>query len=108
MSRCTRTLLLTATNLLYPKVPKSVTEKLNLKRQKGKWYHDRYCSLPEIELEIEIEKEREIAQVIRVARMQTPFPELEEQMSTLSPLPAAKKTSTQVAKPLSRFKDFVA
>ena len=105
MSRCTRILLLTATNLLYPKVPKSVTEKLNLKRQKGKWYHDRYCSLPEIELEIEIEKEREIAQV---AHMQTPFPEHEEQMSTLSPIPAAKKTSKQVVKPLSRFKDFVA
>ena len=38
MSRRTRTLLLTATNLLYPKVPESVTEKLKLKRQKAKWY----------------------------------------------------------------------
>jgi len=41
MSRRTRTLLLTAANLLYPKVPESVTEKLKLKRQKAKWYHDR-------------------------------------------------------------------
>ena len=38
MSRRTRTLVLTATNLLYHKVPESVTEKLNLKRQKAKWY----------------------------------------------------------------------
>ena len=50
MSRRTRTLLLTATNLLYPKVPESVTEKLKLKRQKAKWYHDRSSrSLPEID-----------------------------------------------------------
>jgi len=41
MSRRTRTLLLTATNLLYPKAPESVTKKLKLKRQKAKWYHDR-------------------------------------------------------------------
>ena len=47
----TRTLLLTATNLLYPKVPESVTEKLKLKRQKAKWYRDRSSRiLPEIEI----------------------------------------------------------
>ena len=40
MSCRTRTLLLTATNLLYPKVPESVTEKLKLKRRKAKRYHD--------------------------------------------------------------------
>ena len=51
MSRRTRTLLLRATNLLYPKVPESVTEKLKLKRQKAKWYHDRSSRrLPEIEI----------------------------------------------------------
>jgi len=61
MSRRTRTLLLRATNLLYPKVPESVTEKLKLKRQKAKWYHDRSSrSLPEIE----------IGQDIRVAPLQ--------------------------------------
>ena len=61
MSRRTRTSLLTATNLLYPKVPESVTEKLKLKRQKAKWYHDRSSrSLPEIG----------IGQDIRVAPLQ--------------------------------------
>ena len=61
MSRRTRTLLLTAINLLYPKVPESVTEMLKLKRQKAKWYDDRSSrSLPEIE----------IGQDIRVAPLQ--------------------------------------
>ena len=61
MSRRTRTLLLTATNLLYPKVPESVTEKLKLKRQKAKWYHDRSSRiLPEIE----------IGQDVRIASLQ--------------------------------------
>ena len=40
MSRRTRTLLPTATNLLYPKVPENVDQMLKLKRQKAKWYHD--------------------------------------------------------------------
>jgi len=51
MSRHTRTLLLTATNLLYSKVPASVNEKLKLKRQKAKWYNDQSSnSLLEIEI----------------------------------------------------------
>ena len=51
MSCRTRTLLPTATNLLYPKVPGNVTEKLKLRRQKAKWYHDRSSrNLPDIEL----------------------------------------------------------
>ena len=41
MSRRTRTLLPTATNLLYPKVPENVDQLLKLKRQKTKFYHDR-------------------------------------------------------------------
>ena len=41
MSRRTKTLLPTATNLLYPRVPENVGEKLKLERQKAKWYHDR-------------------------------------------------------------------
>ena len=51
MSRRTRTLLPTATNLLYPKVPENVDQLLKLKRQKAKFYHDRS---PRILLEIEI------------------------------------------------------
>ena len=51
MSHCTRTLLPTATNLLYPKVPENVDQLLKLKRQKAKFYHDRSsCILPEIEI----------------------------------------------------------
>ena len=51
MSRRTRTLLPTVTNLLYPKVPENVTEKLKLKRQKAKWYHDISSrNLPGIEI----------------------------------------------------------
>ena len=61
MSRHTRTLLPTATNLLHPKVPESVIEKLKLKRQKAKWYHDRSSRiLPEIE----------IGQDVRIAPLQ--------------------------------------
>lgn len=61
MSRRTRTFLLTATNLLHPKVPERVTEKPTLKRQKAKWYHNRsFRSLTETE----------IVQDIRVAPLQ--------------------------------------
>ena len=50
-SRRTRTLLPTATNLLYPKVPVNVNRMLNLEKQKAKWYHDRSSRiLPEIEI----------------------------------------------------------
>ena len=57
MSRHTRTLLPTVTNLhvLYPKVPEKVTEKLKLKRQKAKWHHDRSSrNLPGIEIRQDI------------------------------------------------------
>ena len=61
MCRRTRTRLPTATSLLYPKVPESVTEKLKIKRQKAKWYHDRSTrTLPELE----------IGQEVRVAPLQ--------------------------------------
>ena len=51
MSRRTRTLPPTATNLLYPKVPENVDQLLKLKRQKAKFYHDRSSRiLPEIEI----------------------------------------------------------
>ena len=61
MSRRTRTLLPTATNLLYPKVPENVDHLLRLKRQKAKFYHDRSSRvLPEIE----------IGQDVRVAPLQ--------------------------------------
>ena len=61
MNRRTRTLLPTATNLLYPKVPVDVNEKLKWKRQKAKWYHDRSArALPEIE----------VGQEVRVAPLQ--------------------------------------
>ena len=61
MSRRTKTLLPTATNLLHPRVPENVGEKLKLKRQKAKWYHDRSArSLPEID----------IGQEVRVAPLQ--------------------------------------
>ena len=153
MSRRTRTLLLTATNLLYPKVPESVTENLKLKRQKAKWYHDRSSRiLPEIEIGQDVRiaplqknqtwktgtcieklsdrfyvvKTNSDNQVLRRNReflkpaeqpaattqrqtvvvtesqptkrdVQTPLPE-QKQMSTLSPLPAVKKTRTRVVK----------
>ena len=61
MSHRTRTLLPTATNLLYPKVPEKVDQLLRLKRQKAKFYHDRSSRvLPEIE----------IGQDVRVAPLQ--------------------------------------
>ena len=61
MSRRTRTLLPTATNLLYPKVPANVDQLLRLKRQRAKLYHDRSSRpLPEIE----------IGQDVRVAPLQ--------------------------------------
>ena len=51
MSRRTRTLLPTATNLLYPKVPENVDQLLKLKGQKASSYHDRSSRiLPEIEI----------------------------------------------------------
>lgn len=51
MSRRTRTLLPTATNLLYPKMPENVDQLLKLKRQKASSYHDRSSRiLPEIEI----------------------------------------------------------
>ena len=51
MSRRTKTLLPTATNLLYPRVPENVGKELKLKRQKAKWYHNRSaCSLPETDI----------------------------------------------------------
>ena len=61
MSRRTRTLLPTATSLLYPKVPNNVPEMLKLKRQKAKWYFDRSARpLPEID----------VGQEVRVAPLQ--------------------------------------
>ena len=61
MSRRTRTLLPTASNLLYPKIPENVNAKLKLKRQKAKWYHDRTSrTLPELQ----------VGQEIRVAPLQ--------------------------------------
>lgn len=55
MSRCTRTLLPTASNLLLPKIPESVNAKLKLKRQKAKWYHDRTSRyLPELHVGQEV------------------------------------------------------
>ena len=43
ISRRTRALLLTASNLLYPKIPENVSAKLKLKRRKAKWNHE--CTL---------------------------------------------------------------
>ena len=61
MSRPTRNLLPTATNLLFSKVPENVDQLLRLKRQKAKFYHDRSSHvLPEIE----------IGQDVRVAPLQ--------------------------------------
>ena len=61
MFRRTRTLLPTATNLLYPKVPENVDQLLRLKRQKAKFYHDRSSRiLPKID----------IGQDVRVAPLQ--------------------------------------
>ena len=58
MSRRTRTLLLIAANLLYPKVEEGVTKMLKLKRQKAKSYHDRSSI---------VFSELEIGQEVRVA-----------------------------------------
>ena len=61
MSRCTRTLLPTASNLMYPKIPGNVNAKQKLKRQKAKWYHDRTLrTLPELQ----------VGQEVRVAPLQ--------------------------------------
>ena len=61
MSRRTRSVFPTATNLLYPKVPENSDELLRLKRQKAKFYLDRSSRiLPEIE----------IGQDVRVAPLQ--------------------------------------
>ena len=55
MSRRTRTLLPVSSNLLYPKVEEGVTEKLKIKRQKAKSYHDRGAKLlPELEVGQEV------------------------------------------------------
>ena len=40
VTKSTRTLLPTATSLLYPNVPENVPEMLKLKRQKATWYFD--------------------------------------------------------------------
>ena len=61
MSRRTRTLLPTSTNLLHPKVPENIEEKIKLRRQKAKLYFDRSTKeLPEIQ----------VGQDIRVAPLQ--------------------------------------
>ena len=61
MCRRTRTRLPTARSLLYPNFPECVTEKLKLKQQKAKWYHDRSAlTLPELE----------VGQEVRVAPLQ--------------------------------------
>jgi len=55
MSRRTRTLLPTASSLLRPKVSAHSTEKLERKRQKAKFYHDRHVKqLPELEIGQEV------------------------------------------------------
>ena len=55
MSRRTRTLLPTASSLLRPEVSAQSTEKLERKRQKAKFYHDRHAKqLPELEIGQEI------------------------------------------------------
>lgn len=51
MSRRTRTLLPTASSLVRPEVCTQSTEKLERKRQKAKFYHDRHAKqLPELEI----------------------------------------------------------
>ena len=55
MSRRTRTLLPTASSLLRPEVCTQSTEKLELKRQKAKFYYDRHAKqLPELEIGQEV------------------------------------------------------
>ncbi|KAK3710878.1 hypothetical protein QZH41_014864 [Actinostola sp. cb2023] len=51
MSRRTKGLLPTASTLLHPKVVEGVKEKIKLKKQKAKYYHDRTAkTLPELEV----------------------------------------------------------
>ena len=55
MSRRTRTLLPTASSLLRPEVSAHSTEKLEWKRRKAKFYHDRHSKqLPELEIGQEV------------------------------------------------------
>ena len=55
MSRRTRTLLPTASSLLRPEVCTHSAEKLELKRQKAKFYHDRHAKqLSELEIGQEV------------------------------------------------------
>ena len=55
MLRRTRTLLPTASSLLRPEVCTQSTEKLEWKRQKAKFYHDRHAKqLPELEIGQEV------------------------------------------------------
>ena len=55
MSRRTKTLVPIATNLLYPNVPEGVTDKIQLKRQKAKSYHDRNVKiLPDLDIGQEV------------------------------------------------------
>ena len=55
MSRRTRTLLPTASSLLRPEICTQSTEKLERKRQKAKFYHDRHAKqLPELEIGQEV------------------------------------------------------
>jgi len=55
MSRRTRTLLPTASSLLRPEVSTHSTEKLEWKRRKAKFYHDRHSKqLPELEIGQEV------------------------------------------------------
>ncbi|PFX28376.1 Retrovirus-related Pol polyprotein from transposon 17.6 [Stylophora pistillata] len=61
MSKRIRSLLPTASNLLFPKIPENVNAKLKLKRQNAKWYHDRTSrTLPELH----------VGQEVRVAPLQ--------------------------------------
>ena len=55
MSRRTRTLIPTATSLLYPNVVDGVKEKQQLRKQRAKFYHDRTAKpLPELEMGQEV------------------------------------------------------
>ena len=55
MSRRTRTLLPTASGLLYPEVAQGTEEKIKAKREKAKYYYDRTAKkLPELEIGQEV------------------------------------------------------
>ena len=55
MARRTKTLVPIATNLLYPEVPEGVTDKIHLKRQRAKSYHDRNVKvLPALDIGQEV------------------------------------------------------